>query len=187
MLPNWFLAFPVKAPWLDTLPALPPRFRRFTPADVHLTLMFLGACGENAARAALAATRDALGPTSCSPFEVTLGDVVPMGPKKQYTALSVLLDQGRAQITEFLSRYRDVAADAANIRRDKRAPLPHITIGRPQRRATDVDRDAGLTWAATLSLPKDTHVLDRLALYTWSDERRSALFRVVDSFPLASR
>lgn len=56
----------------------------------------------------------------------------------------------------------------------------------PKRRATDIDRDAGLTWATTLSLPKVPHVLDRLALYTWSDERRSALFRVVDSFSLAS-
>jgi 2'-5' RNA ligase len=186
-LPNWFLALPVNAPWLETLPALPPRFRRFDPADVHLTLMFLGACGETAARAALTATREALDSAPCSPFEVTLGDVVPMGPKKEYTALSALLTGGRDEVTTFMSRYRDVAADAANVRRDKRAPLPHITLGRPQRRATDVDREAGLAWATSVSLPGNTHVLDRVALYTWSDERRSALFRIVDSFPLTSR
>ncbi len=185
VLPNWFLAFPVAADWVETLPAMPPRFRRFLPEDVHLTLMFLGGCGETAALAALQATHASLRATPSAPVTVTLSGVVPMGPKKEYTALSALLDVGRDEVTEHLRRHRDVAADAAGVRRDQRAPIPHVTLGRPQRRATEQDRVAGLEWAASLSLPNTPQVLSRVALYTWHPERRKALFRIVDSVSLS--
>lgn len=164
---------------------MPPRFRRFSPTDVHLTLMFLGGCGETAALAALAATRDSLRATPTAPVTVTLGELVPMGPKKEYTALSALLDVGRDEVTELLRRHRDGAADAAGVRRDQRPPIPHVTLGRPQRRATEQDRVAGLQWATSVSLPNTPQVLRRVALYTWHTERRDALFRIVDSTSLS--
>jgi RNA 2',3'-cyclic 3'-phosphodiesterase len=179
VFPNWFLAFPIHAEWVVELPALPPRFRRFSPTDVHLTLMFLGACGEAAALSALEATRASFLATPCEPIAVTFGEVVPMGPKKEYSALSALLDQGRDEVTGLLRTHRDVAADAAGIRRDKRAPVPHVTLGRPQRRATDDDRKLGLAWAASVVLPSAAQLLNSVALYTWDTDRRAALFRVV--------
>lgn len=187
MLPNWFLAFPISAPWIVDLPPLPPRFRRFDPSDVHLTLSFLGACGESAATAAFTTVRQALAQQPIPPLTVTLARVVPMGPKSQYTALSALLDQGRDAVVNVMQQLRDAPADAAGIRRDARPPLPHVTLGRPQRRATDDDRAAGLAWADALRLPQTPHVLDRLALYTWNTERRQALFRIVDSAPLGTK
>jgi len=186
VLPNWFLAFPVSAPWIVDLPPLPPRFRRFDPLDVHLTLLFLGACGESAATAAFATVRDALVQRPVAPITITLGRVVPMGPKRQYSALSALLDQGRGAVVDLMQQLRDAPADAAGIRRDARKPLPHVTLGRPQRRATDEDRAAGLAWADALHLTETPHALDRLALYTWHTERRQALFRVVDCAPLGT-
>jgi RNA 2',3'-cyclic 3'-phosphodiesterase len=185
VLPNWFLAFPVSAPWLVDLPPLPPRFRRFQPSDVHLTLLFLGGCGEAAALSALAAIRVVLATHRVSPMTVTLSHVVPMGPKREYTALSALLDQGQATVVESMKQLRDAPADAAGIRRDKRPPIPHVTLGRPQRRATEEDRAAGLAWADAVKLPQAPHTLDRVALYTWHNERRDALFRIVDAVPLA--
>lgn len=184
MLPNWFLAFPVAAEWIVDLPRLPPRFRRFEPSDVHLTLLFLGSCGEVAARQALDALGAVLTAQPVAPLAVTLSQVVPMGPKRDYTALSALLDQGRASTAALLQRLRDAPADAAGVRRDTRPPIPHVTLGRPQRRASDEDRSAGLAWANSVVLPKTPHVLDRIALYTWHTERREALFRVVDDVSL---
>lgn len=186
MLPNWFLAFPIESPWVVDLPALPPRFRRFAPTDVHATLIFLGACGEPAALRALTAVRNALTTDGTAPVSVTLSHLVPMGPKREYTALSALLDEGRSKVADLMTRLRDAPADAAGVRRDQRAPIPHVTVARPQRRATESDRAAGLAWAASVQLPKTCHVLDRIALYTWNEERRETLFRVVDSVPLVS-
>lgn len=181
VLPNWFLAFPVAAEWITSLPKLPPRFRRFEPSDVHLTLAFLGGCGETAAHHALDVVRAAFRAAPCAPITVTLSSVVPMGPKREYTALSALLDGGRDAMTELMRSHRDAPADAAGVRRDQRSPIPHVTLGRPQRRATEADREAGLEWAAALSLPQAPIVLDRVALYTWNSDRAESLFRVVGS------
>lgn len=184
VLPNWFLAFPVHADWLDQLPPLPPHFRRFALGDVHATLMFLGACGETAARAAFEATKQSLGKQPVAPITITWGKVVPMGPARQYTALSALLEQGREEVTELMREHRDVAADAAGVGRDRRAPIPHVTLGRPQRHATADDRAAGLEWASRVELPATTQVLERCALYTWHNERNKGLFRIVDEVSL---
>lgn len=181
VLPNWFLAFPVAAEWITELPKLPPRFRRFDASDVHLTLVFLGSCGETAAHAALDTVRAGLRDAHSAPITITLSNVVPMGPKREYTALSALLDVGRDAVTDLMRKHRDAPADAAGIRRDQRSPIPHITLGRPQRRATDADRAAGLDWAAAVSLPQTDIVLDRVALYTWNSDRAESLFRIVDS------
>lgn len=184
VLPNWFLAFPVSAEWLTALPPMPPRFRRFQPSDVHLTLLFLGGCGETSALRALGAVRDALTAEPRAAVTITLGQLVPMGPRREYTALSALLVEGQAPVAELMKQLRDAPADAAGIRRDERSPVPHVTLGRPQRRATEEDRVAGLAWAASTTLPKAEQTLDRIALYTWHTERRDALFRIVDSVPL---
>ena len=50
---------------------------------------------------------------------------------------------------------------------------------RPTRKASDRQRDAAVRWAASLRLPDDPVLIDRIALYTWSDDRRERLFRIV--------
>ena len=178
--PNWFLAFPLDGRFVLELPPLPPSFRLFHPEDVHLTLSFLGGCGEAAAARALEALERVLREKPLSGVEVSLGLVVPMGPKREYSALSALLERGRAEMTERIAALRDVASEAALGRREKRAPKPHVTIARPQRRATEAARAAGLQWASALDLGAVEARLDRVALYTWSDgNRRERLFRIV--------
>jgi 2'-5' RNA ligase len=113
-------------------------------------------------------------------MNVSLGGVVPMGSARAYSALSALLEQGRAQATECLGSWRDVLSDAALGRREKRAPKPHITVARPRMRVTDAGREAGLAWANSLDLSGVRATLDRVALYTWSEgNRRERLFRVI--------
>jgi len=185
--PNWFLAFPLDGRFVLELPPLPPSFRLFHPQDVHLTLSFLGGCGEPAAQQAFAAVDAVLREKPLAGVRVSLGEVVPMGPKREYSALSALLDDGRSEMTERLAALRDVASEAALGRREKRAPKPHVTVARPQRRATSAARAAGLDWAAALDLSAVEANLDRLALYTWSEgNRRERLFRIVAERPLAA-
>src|SRR3954464_13068769 len=96
--PNWFFAFPIDGAFVLELPPLPSNFRRFHPEDVHLTLAFLGGCGEPAAVRALRALDERLKQAPVSAIAVSLAEVVPMGGSPRgYTALSALLDRGRAE------------------------------------------------------------------------------------------
>src|SRR4051812_225074 len=151
--PNWFFAFPIDGAFVLDLPPLPPNFRRFHPDDVHLTLAFLGAVAPAAADRALATLDERLLEARMSALDVSLGEVVPMGgSRRSYSALSALLDQGRAEATAHVSALRDVLTDSASVRRDLRPPKPHVSIARPRTRATDANREAGLSWASALSL-----------------------------------
>ncbi|HEX4477094.1 MAG TPA: 2'-5' RNA ligase family protein [Polyangiaceae bacterium] len=179
--PNWFFAFPVDGAFVLELPPVPTSLRRFHPEDVHLTLAFLGGCGEEAAHRALAALDARLAETPRPSIPVSLGDVVPMGGSRRvYTALSALLVEGREETTACLAALRDVLTETATGRRDKRPPKPHVSIARPRSRATVLDREAGLVWASQLDLRRVVGTLDRIALYTWSDVRRERLFKIVD-------
>lgn len=177
--PNWFFAFPVHGSFVEALPELPSGFRRFHPDDVHLTLAFLGRCGEQAAARALAALDGLLPILRQPPIPISLGTVTPMGSQNRYTALSALLDRGRPETTACLAVARDTLTEAALGRRERRAPKPHVTLARPRRKANARDREAGLTWAKQLDLSGVHATLDRVALYTWDERRRERLFRIV--------
>ncbi|HEY2407357.1 MAG TPA: 2'-5' RNA ligase family protein [Polyangiaceae bacterium] len=178
--PNWFFGFPVDGAFLLTLPDLPPSIRRFHPEDAHMTLAFLGGCGEEAALRALGALDVRLQSEPLAPLRVSLAEVVPMGSsRRHYTALSALLGGGREQASELIAAYRDTLTEAATGRREKRPPKPHVTLARPRGRATDANRAAGLSWAAALDLSHVHAVLDRVALYTWPEDRRERMFKIV--------
>jgi 2'-5' RNA ligase len=184
--PNWFLAFPIDGQFVLDLPPVPRFMRRFHPEDVHLTLAFLGRCGEDGAERALSAL-DALLHSAAQPaLDVSLGEVVPMGgSRRAYTALSALLATGRAEVTACLSALRDPLTEAASGRRDRRPAKPHVSIARPRGRATQADREAGLAWAAGLDLHAVQARLERVALYTWGETRHDRLFRIVAERRLA--
>jgi len=178
--PNWFFAFPLDGSFVLQLPALPSNFRRFHPDDVHLTLAFLGGCGQLGAERALSALDERLAREPLSAMAVSLGEVVAMGgSRRSYTALSALLNQGRAEASGRIAALRDSLTRAASGRTDKRPPKPHVSIARPRSRAREQDREAGLIWAASLQLQTVHANLDRIALYTWSEDRRDRLFQIV--------
>jgi 2'-5' RNA ligase len=178
--PNFFFAFPLDGSFVLDLPPLPPNFRLFHPQDVHLTLSFLGGCGQPAAERALGALDLALASPGWANIDVSLGKVTPMGPRPEYSALSALLERGREPTEACIAQLRDVVSEAALGRREKRAPKPHVTLARPRRRATEDNRRSGLAWAARLDLQAVERRLERIALYTWSDGNRlERLFRIV--------
>jgi RNA 2',3'-cyclic 3'-phosphodiesterase len=178
--PNWFFAFPLDGSFIARLPPPPASIRLFHPDDVHLTLSFLGSCGSDAAERALAALDAELAVQSAPSIDVSLSAVVPMGPQPEYSALSALLERGRAPTEQLMLRLRDCVSEAALGRRETRPPKPHVTIARPARRAREAARQAGLTWAASLDLSAQSAKLDRIALYTWSaGSGAERLFRIV--------
>jgi RNA 2',3'-cyclic 3'-phosphodiesterase len=179
MRPNWFLAFPLDGSFVLDLPELPPTFRRYHPDDVHVTLSFLGGCGEEAALRALAALDVALSTSPVASIDVTLGEVVPMGPRGRYSAISALLGEGRVETERCIGALRDTVSEAALGKREPRPPKAHVTLARPSRQSSEARRAEGLIWARQQRLETVRARLCRIALYTWSEQRRERLFRVV--------
>lgn len=177
--PNWFFAFPLDGSFVLDLPEPPSALRRFHPEDVHMTLAFLGGCGEAAAERALTELDAALARAPVPRLDVSLGEVVPMGAKRHYSALSALLVEGRAEATACLTDLGGLLCETALGRRPSRPAKPHVTVARPRPRAKDIDRDAGLAWARSLELAGVRQTLARIALYTWAEVRRERLFRIV--------
>ena len=178
--PNWFLALPIsRGDWLGALPAAPAGVRLFAEADLHVTIAFLGPVDEHGALAAWEALAWPLGPTP-----VTLGEVVPLGPEDHYSALSALLEQGRTEIEAAIGAARKPACAAAGVAEDRRPPKAHLTLARPKRRATEAERTAALEWASAIRLAIGPLLLDRVALYTWADDRKESLFTIVRERPL---
>ena len=178
MKPNWFIALPVSAgDWFAPLVAdAPAGVRRFHPDDLHATVAFLGACGRPAALAAWRSL-DAL---AHPPIRARLGVVRPMGNRRRPSAFSVTFTEGNEPLSALIGAWRTEALAIAGARPATRPPLPHVTVARPPRRAADGVREAGLAWMRSRERVGVQVVIDRVALYTWSEDRRSRLFTIVE-------
>ncbi|MDH5492313.1 MAG: hypothetical protein OEY14_10200 [Myxococcales bacterium] len=177
--PNWFIALPAEDPaWARALVrSAPASLRTFAPEDLHLTVAFLGAVSEERARAAWELA-DAF---SLAPLTVGLERVAPMGPARRASALAALVAEGREGLIEAIRESRDLFHDRAEIERETRAPLPHLTLARIPRGASEEERDAALAWARSLEVASLSLHLERLALYSWAEDRARRLFRIVEA------
>lgn len=183
MKPNWFVAFPVeKTDWFLNLESTPEGTRYFHPDDLHVTFSFLGPIDEEDAMRAWAVAKKLEG----GPFRFDIGRIEPFGGNRARPAAYAAVPTNPVpELNEFLAIHRNEVARAAFARPDSRTPRPHITIARPRRRATERERDILHDWARDQRIEGVTIHLDRLALYTWSDEDDDRLFRLVDSTRLA--
>ena len=179
---NWFIALPVRAAELPAgmLESLPAGLRRFHPDDLHLTVAFLGAVSEERARQAW----DRAGAITEGPFVVQLGPPAAFGRPRRPSAFGLELGTGGEEVTRLIATWRDSLLAAAGLEPDPRDARPHLTLGRPPRRGGDVIRARARRWVETREPPPATLHLDRIALYTWNDDRRERLFRIVDERPL---
>ena len=184
--PNWFLALPLPsevAPgWLAAAAAAPPELRRFHPDDLHLTLAFLGPCDQEAALAAWQAL-DAL---AHPPVVIRAGAWRALGEPAAPSAYGLTLAEGHEVLCHLLSEWGGKALAAAGCRQERGSPLPHLTLLRPPRRQAADLREPMAAWMATAPLPQQPALIGHLALFTWAEDRRQRLFRIVRSRTLAS-
>ncbi|MCO4769440.1 MAG: GFA family protein [Deltaproteobacteria bacterium] len=104
-----------------------------------------------------------------------------MGPPSRPSAFAVVLQDDGA-LTQWIASVRDPLLSAAGAAPDRwGTPLPHVTVARLGRSATDEDVARARIWAEATPVPNRGLRLDKLALYTWADRSGDSLFRIVDA------
>jgi len=185
MRPNWFVGAVVPArAWLErALQSMPASCRGFAPDDVHLTIAFLGAIDPGSA----GRLSPILEQIDAAPFSITLGGLRALPSPRRVSALSLELGEGRKEAERLIAGWRGPLIDAVGARPDDRPPLPHITIARPIHRYGAEGRRAALAWADRFAPLNETLTVDRIALYTWSDDRRVRQFAIVEEHRLVGQ
>jgi len=168
-------------PWFSALIAdAPKQVSVFHPDDLHMTVAFLGGIDEAQAREAWSLTTN----LDADAFSIRLAGLAAMGPARRPSALSVMLDQGKAEAVAIMRALRDDMIAAVGGRPDTRQHLPHITVARPRKKAGSAERHAAVSWAEAKAPLGTTMTLDHLALYTWSNDRQEQKFRLVERLSL---
>ena len=159
------------------MPIAPPRVRVFGTDDLHLTLCFFGSVQAEAAQRAWQQVKrfDAL-----RSVEGTFGEVRALGHPRKPSALAAIVADGREAFCAMILEARAPLLAEAGARFDDRAPLPHMTIARVRRRADGPERRAANGWMSTIDLRGARFQATEIALYTWSSDRRTRLFNVVE-------
>lgn len=174
--PNWFIGMPVPAATglIALLDSLPGSIRPFHPQDLHVTLAFLGPVSEPQARLAWSAAAQ----IDWQPFQVRPLAAGPFGNPAKPSAYGLWVDDADGSLQAFLGRHQQPLRELVGRRPAKRATLPHLTLGRPRPGLDSKERAALKTWCRQFQPPAIELQLDRLALYTWADDRRSRLFQL---------
>lgn len=177
MKPNWFIGFPVRAP--IAMPEAPKRVRLFAPEDRHLTAAFLGTVEAERAWDAWARVRT----VGLEPLDIELTHFRLLGGRRP-TALAAAVGDGFEAAARAMTRVQAPLVEAGCLKADRRPPLPHATLARIQRKATDAERAAAVRWAEQWPLGIRAR-LDEIALFTWAKDRTLQLFEIVAREPLA--
>ena len=181
---NWFVALPF-AGELPRRLAPPPGVRWLDARDLHLTVAFLGPCGEARALRAWNAVVAELARDSCAPVTVSFGSVGAMGSPRRFSALAARIEVGRDGLRALLGRVAPAALAAAELPPDPREPEPHLTIARLSRSAGRRERDEALEWAGDLDLSGVRASFDALELWTSAEAGADRRYRSLARLQLA--
>lgn len=186
---NWFIgvALPAEAGWIHAAQDLPEGVRRFHPLDLHITVAFLGPCGEAKAHRAWQAITSHVHPPVVAGAKAWHA----LGHPQRPSAFGLVLGSGFSALADLMQHWGRDALAAAERPAAQRVPLPHVTLARPSRRGGDAARTAMQRWITHAPVPTTPALLEHLALYTWAHPRHERLFQVVaqrrlDAVQLAS-
>ena len=180
MRPNWFIAFPIKAPeeLLERLDPCHTHINAFAPQDLHITASFLGAVSENTARESWTHA------CSIRPKVLTCktGDPVLLGPKERpWAVCASIVDQ---QVISTITSLRNPCRKHIGLSPETRPVVAHCTVGAIERDLSSAQRQSAEQWARSLQTSGLVRTLDTVALYTWSEDRERSQFRIVESCSL---
>lgn len=182
MKPNWFVGLVVPGDgWLEkVLVDVPETIKPFHKEDLHMTIAFFQAMDPTYHEPVMAVMDQIKSQT----FEISLGKLLLLPSPKRASALSFGLEQGCSEVSAFMSQWREPLTEAAKAKPDQRDPLPHITVARPIRRFKEKAQADARVWVGQTVTPADVIQVSKLALYTWSEDRKSRQFQKIYEKPL---
>ena len=151
MRPNWFIGVPVPDDqWFESAcSVLPAGLQVFHPADLHITVAFLGPVDEKTALSAWDVARKQVLPDQT----ISLESMEAFGPVDRPSAIAVVPSQGKRQLSAFIGAHRDRILLHAGRNRDKYPPRPHVTVARIPRKASAEERAAYVEQVLELYCP----------------------------------
>ncbi|ACF14980.1 Phosphoesterase HXTX [Chloroherpeton thalassium ATCC 35110] len=178
MTANTFVAAPIENTkgWLSQyLIKLPDALRVFDARDLHLTVAFLGKISAEAQHAVIRILEQLSHPA----FEISFDRLVALPNAKRMSAISLRVKDGASEAARFIETWREPIFQSVALPPETRPPLPHITIARPKRNATAREKNTILNWCNAETPPSVTIPINRVALYTWSDNRKERQFKIL--------
>ncbi|MDP7038397.1 MAG: RNA 2',3'-cyclic phosphodiesterase [Myxococcota bacterium] len=181
MSANWFLALPVptKHWYPKNIPEPPENVRLIRAENIHLTIAFLGDVGESAALRAWQENHRFTLP----PIDIHLRSIEGFGNPKR-PALAATLAKGQDIVERAITACRDDILTAAGCPAEKRPARAHITLARPRRKSTPQELQNTLYWASSVDLSTVCMPLTEIALYTWSNDEKGFIYKLVERRPL---
>jgi 2'-5' RNA ligase len=180
MTPNWFVAWPVSGAekWIAALEAEAPGGLNFlAPADLHVTLAFLGRY-EPALLKKISALIESLPLTAID--KVSINQFIALPQPRRFSSLAFVLGTGRLEAEKQITKWRDRICRESGARIETWAALSHVTIARPDRRIGEADRDASLEWMMQLPAQKEIALrLERPRIYTWAERGADTRYRIL--------
>lgn len=142
------------------------------PADMHLTLRFLGSLPADRQ----AAISQAMGGVSCHPFSLQVAGVGTFSGRVLWAAVTPnpALVQLRDRIDAQLAGQQQTAPEEKSF-------VPHVTLARMARSA-QVEVDAFLTRYAELQMPPWT--VEHFSLFSSEPSGNGPMYRVLERYPL---
>ena len=179
MRPNWFVGFPIQS---DAVAGLykdaPLGLRAYHLEDLHVTLAFFGPAVEEHVRDAWASHEFRVRRTS-----VVLSSAQLFGQSRTATALGLHVQtvprSAQEAFASAMRSDRDGLLASVGCDPDVRDVRPHVTVARLPASLTSFQRRTAIRWAERIDIG-DRILLDRVALYTWADDRERRRFRIVD-------
>ncbi len=174
---NWFVGLPVQdTGWFGgVVDEAPHGLRIFNANDLHLTVAFLGQCDFQYTDD----IKKIIDAISFEPFTITFDTLITFPPERRPTVVSFTLHDGYDATYKLIRRWREPLLSAGHARPDTREPLPHVTVARIHRDAGYREIEDISAWAYSRTVPPVSVTIDRVALYTWADDRRERQFKIV--------
>lgn len=178
MTMNWFVAWPVVVPaevvaaWHE---AAPIGMKFHDPADLHITLAFLGRHEATQEKKLVDLIRRAKIP----PLEITLKSLIPLPQPRRFSAIAWEIANGRLELEKHITKWRPRVCRELGAFTEASPALPHVTFARPERKISNEDRDCILEWSETYAAPRQSFQLQAPAIFKWSSKAGDRQFEQI--------
>ncbi|ETO28840.1 Phosphoesterase HXTX [Reticulomyxa filosa] len=181
MRKNFFVGIPIRREysvhWFPKWNQFHKKVRLVHPEDLHVTVAFLGKeLGETSLRS-ICEYLDKMN-AFVEPHYFTLTKPILLPNTRQPTAIGYEIGENLQLLQTLIMQHRAQFTKLANIRSDRRTPLPHLTIARPPSLINKNYAECLQSiqqWYenkdGTTFIPGEEYRirLDEIALYTWAD------------------